>query len=90
MAAKFEMDPDATRAALTNAGLMRAQAVSRGLPTPPAVDNYTALYMATLVTSLGGWAVALEALTGHGLAATAGTTAAVAAAEAASAASLTT
>jgi len=90
MAAKFEMDPDATRAGLASAGLTRAQAVSRGLPTPPQIDNYTAVYMATLINVLSGWAIELEALTGHGLAASAGSTSAVAAAEASSAASLTT
>ena len=90
MAAKFEMDPDATRSGLTSAGLTRAQAVSRALPVPPRVDNYTAVYMMTLVSMLGAWAAELEALTGQGLAAAAGSTGAVAAAEAASTASLTT
>jgi hypothetical protein len=88
MAAKFEMDPQATSTGLTGAGLTASQSIAAGIPQLP-VGNYTAGYMTALGALLGAWIADAEGLVTQGLATSAGSVAAVEGTEGPNAASLT-
>ena len=67
MAAKFEMDPQATASGLADAGVTRSQAVAAGIPSLP-VGNYVAPYMTTLGALVATASADLEGLVAFGLA----------------------
>lgn len=89
MAAKFEMDPEATANGLIGAATTRSQAVAAGIPNLP-VGNYVAPYMTTLGALLGAGVAELEATVEFGMAAAVSSTTAVQGTQDANTADLTT
>jgi hypothetical protein len=76
MAEQFEMDPDATRSGLMDAGIAREQAAGSAIPTPPPAGRYTAGLLCVSGSLLAESTARVGSAAAQGLGATASSTAA--------------
>jgi hypothetical protein len=90
VAASFEMEPEATRAGLLDAGLARTSAAATPPLAPPTADHYTAGFLSTSGALLGSTAATMAGHAQKGLGATTVTVSAMEEAEAYNAGSLKT
>ena len=90
MASSFEMEPEATRAGLRDAGLARTSAAATPPPAPPTADHYTVGFLSTSSALLGSTTATVAGDAQKGLGAARVTVSAMEEAEAYNAGSLKT
>ena len=90
MALSFEMEPEATRAGLLDAGMTRTTAAATPPPEPPTADHYTVGFLSTSSALLGSTVATVSGYAQKGLGAATVTVSAMEEAEAYNAVSLKT
>jgi hypothetical protein len=90
VASSFEMEPEATRAGLLDAGMTRMSAATTPPPEPPGVDHYTAGFLGTSSALFGSTMATVAGHAQKGMSAATVTVSGVEDAESYNAASLRT